>query len=107
LGINTKGPLGNGVKKSAVWAYLFEFRLQVNSDPGFLDDLQEPFLDGTGATLLTFVGCLAAKLNPMPTQETALFHQIHIHIQPRQLPGRSQTRDSATNDENFPSASVR
>jgi hypothetical protein len=72
----------------------------MNSDLGFLNDLQEPFLHGTGTALLTFVGCLATKLNRIPTQETALFHQVHIHIQPRQLPSYSQAGDSATNDEN-------
>jgi hypothetical protein len=79
----------------------------VHPDPGFLDDLQEPFLNGTGAAFLTFVGCLAAKLNRMATQETALFHQVHIQIQPCQFPGHAQAGNAAANDKDAPSAWTR
>jgi hypothetical protein len=80
LGVDMKRSMDKAVRESAVAVYALQLCVEVNSDPGFLDYLQEPLFHRAGAAFLTLVSSLAAKLNSMATEEASFFHQLHINI---------------------------
>jgi hypothetical protein len=89
------------VRESAVAVYALELCIQVNSNPGFLNYLQESLFHRTGAALLTLVSSLAAKLNGMTAKEASLFHQFHINIQLCQFPCGCQAGNASTDDQDL------
>jgi hypothetical protein len=89
------------VRESAVAVYALELCIQVNSNPGFLNYLQESLFHRTGAALLTLVSSLAAKLNSMTAKKASLFHQFHINIQLRQFPCGCQAGNASADHQDL------
>jgi hypothetical protein len=96
-----KRSMDKAVREPAVSVYALQLGIEVNSDSGFLDYLQQPLFDRAGGALLALVSGLATELNGMTTEKAPFLHQFHFDIKSGQFPGGCQASNAAPDDQDL------